>query len=265
MRAELDGRTVRTRALDLRGSGVTASAVAAAVRDPNGWVTCRRPGPAHEHVGVLDGTGFALDAALAAAARSRGCVAPEAPELAAVREELTADVPRIPDLAAARERVADASADVTALRERVERLGGKVAALRDVDRSDAAVVADHRTAAMELTDAETERTAAVETVTRLEREAEAARDVHERRLRLEDAQRRLERAARASLVAAVRPSFERARRAVPDAPPTWRDALAVARVARLGAPVVVVDGPFDRARRAAACLDAEVVLVRADV
>ncbi|MFB6078737.1 MAG: hypothetical protein ABEJ80_07155 [Halarchaeum sp.] len=259
MRATLDGRTYRGRALDLRGTGATAEGVARAARDPDGWLRCRRPGPVHEHVGVLDGTGVDVERALAAAARSRGRVASSQAALADVREELDDAAPTVDGLSAARERVAETAADVERLRERVARLGGKVAALREAGADAADVVDEHREATASLADAETERIAAEETLERLERAARDARDERARRLRLSDRERRLARAVRAELAHAVRSSFERARDALPTGPRA--DALAVVRVARVRAPVALAGGPFERPARAAACLDAPVVLV----
>jgi len=258
MKARLDGRTVRSRALDLRERGVSAAEAVAAVRDPHGWLTCRPPGPAHAHVGLLDGSDVDLERALASAARSRGLVPPRSADLEDVRERLAEPVPDATGLAEARERAARAEDAVRDLRERVERLGGKVAALRDVDAVSTSVREAHRAAAAELADAETERVAAAESLTRLRREARRVRDRRERRLALADRERRLSREARSALADAVRPSFERARRAVPSG--AWRDALAVARVARMRAPVVLAGGPFERPARAAACLDAPVIL-----
>ncbi|WP_435100662.1 hypothetical protein [Halarchaeum sp. P4] len=269
MRARVDGRVVRTNALDLREHDVTHEDALAAIHDADGWIACPSPSTVHVHVGLVDSstlrTADAVTRALAAAARSRGEHAEQDDEIAAARTELADDVPEVEGLETARERVATVSADVESLRERVERLGGMVAALREADADDETVGADHRAAVATLVDAETERAAAVETLERLQREVREVHDLRERRLRLEDRERRLARAARADLAARMRPSFERARRAVPDGP--WRDAFAVVRVARVRAPVViaVADGPFERASRAAACLDAPVVLTRARV
>lgn len=200
---------------------------------------------------------------LAAAARSRGYDVPVAARLAAVRRTLADPLPEVRGLRAARERLASVGEDVVARRERVERLGGQVAALREAGAVDADVVDAHGTAIAALTDAETEVIAATETYDRLRREARAVRDERERRLRLADEERRLTREREAALVARIRPSYERARRAVPGG--SWRDVLALARVSRVRAPLVLAGGPFDRAARAAACLDAPVVLVTARV
>ncbi|GAD52008.1 hypothetical protein MBEHAL_0768 [Halarchaeum acidiphilum MH1-52-1] len=259
----VSGETVRTSALDLRETDVTATEALAAIRDPEGWIRCPTPTAMHEHVGLLDGPRAVGTTALVAAARSRGYEVPEMSALDDVRAALAGPVPDVRGLRDVRERIAALDEEVAARRERVERLGGMVAAFREVDAADDGVRAAHRSAAAALADVETDRIAAAETYGRLRREARATRDERERRLRLEDEERRLRRARDASLAAAIRPSYERARRAVPGGP--WCDVLALARVARTRAPLVLVGGPFERRARAAACLDASVVLVSARV
>ncbi|GGM58164.1 hypothetical protein J2752_001088 [Halarchaeum rubridurum] len=259
MWAHVGGETRRTNALDLRETDVSAASALRAVRDPGGWLGCPEPTAVYDVVGVLDGPREVGPAALAAAARSRGYDAPAAARLATVRAALAEPLPAVRGLRAARKRLAVASADIDVRRERVERLGGKVAALRAAGEMDDGVRDAHARAIAALTDAETERFAAAETYERRREEARAVRDERERRLRLADEERRLEREAAAALAAAIRPSYERAQRAVPEGP--WRDVLALARVARVRAPLVVAGGPFERAARAAACLDAPVVLV----
>lgn len=138
MQVTLGGASWTGPAVDLRGTGVPAAAVAAAVRgepaDPDLSVTCAPPGPVHEHVGVLrSGPSLSLRAALAAAARSRGHRAPQDEALEAVRADL-ADLPSPDvDLASVRRRVAERGDEEAALRERAAALRGRVAALREVE------------------------------------------------------------------------------------------------------------------------------------
>ncbi|GAA0296621.1 hypothetical protein [Halarchaeum salinum] len=263
MRAHVDGETVRTNALDLRETGVSEADALAAVRNPDGWVECPTPTAIHEYVGLLDGARDVGRPALAAAARSRGYDDPEAEALGALRSAVAEPLPEIRGLRAARERIASVTEDVTVRRERVERLGGKLAALRDAGVTDDGVKNAHRAAIVALADAETERVAADETHQRLRREVRAVRDERERRLQLVDEIRRRERESERALALAIEPSYERAQRAVPAGP--WRDVLALARVARVRAPLVIAGGPFERATRATACLGAPVVLVAARV
>lgn len=267
MEARVGGRVVRTNALDVREDDVPPEDALAAIRDAKGWIACPVPRDVHASVGLLDGATLsdehALERALAAAARSHDERSAVDDDVAAVRAALAEAPPDVKGVRAARERVATAAADVESLRERTERFGGMVAALRAAGEEDESVSAQHREAVTALVDAETEHVAAHERLDALREAARRARDARERRLRLEDRERRLERAARAELADRVRPAFERARCAVPDGP--WRDAYAIARVARVRAPVVVAGGPFERASRAMACLDAPVVLTRARV
>lgn len=276
MRLRFGGEERVGRALSLRGTDADADAdaetVLAAVRDPDdGRARCRSPGPAHEHVGHLhEGMALDLPSALAAAARSRGHVAPQDEELASLDPE-TAERP--PDPADARRRLAEAEADVTALRERTERLGGHVEARRKLGAPVDDAERQHRAAARELADAETERVAAEQVLDHERAAARRARDARQDALRVADRRRNLERAARDHLVERVADAFERALRAVPGSAggvvthpeaydgPTLPAAFAVARLARIRAPLVVEAGPFERPARAAACLDAPVLLI----
>lgn len=121
--------------------------VLAAVRatEPVGGVRveCPPPGPVHEYVGLV-GREPTLDlrGALAAAARSRGHVAPNRETLRRARQtlrefETATDVTGAID--EAKRRVAEASERETALRERVSTLRGRLTALREEygDRPDA--------------------------------------------------------------------------------------------------------------------------------
>ena len=272
MNVAFDDRQQRGRAVDLRSAAVTADEVAAAVRDPgDDRVCCHRPGPVHDHVGVLHrGVGVSVRAALAAAARSRGARAPHDSDLQAVEAELAAVSPPSVDLAGARERVAETAADVERLRERVARVSGRVEARRAVGDADAAedALAD---ATRELAAAETEHHAAAEALDGARRWARAARDARERQLSLEDKLANLRRDARRLLAERWGERFRRALAGLPFAGepagpdafggPDWVAGAAVARLAAPGAPVVVGSGLFSDATRASAALDAPVVLV----
>lgn len=267
----------RDRAVDLRAFAFDATIVADAVRAANGAdsplsVDCPDPGPAHEHVGAITpDRGLARRAALAAAARSRGRAAPQDADLAAVRERLDALDPPSVDLRAARERAADASDAEAELRERVASLRGRVRALREVE--DAAGVGasladaedDLEAATRRLSEVETERIAAEQALARARERAREARETRRERLRLEDRAGNLRRAAREHLADWVADDFEAALESVPEGVPsaTVRDALAVARVAALDAPVALAGDadPFGSAEAAARWLDAPVVLV----
>ena len=282
MRVRVDEESRSGRAIDLRsvedGCGVEldAETVAEAVRSDSGAISvdCPEPAPVHEHVGeIRPGMGVRRRAALAAAARSRGHTAPQADELAAVRDRLDAlDAPEI-DLRDARRRVADASDEEAALRERVATLQGRVQALRDVSgptSEDAEAAETERAAETELAEAtrrlsevQTERIAAEQALARAREQAAASRERRRERLRLQDRSDNLRRAARDHLAGVVRERFEDAREAVP-ADVTEEpvgEALAVARVAELDAPVVLARDvrAFESADAAARWLDAPVI------
>lgn len=246
MNVAVAGVSARGRALDLRGSDVDPANLLAAVRDPrNERVVCRRPGPANDHLGRITPSTRPPDTAvLAAVAASRG-LDPE-----------SGVPPR--DTAAERRAVAAATADVVALRERVERASGRLEALREVDGETDEATADLRRATLELTDAETERVAAEQRLETAEARLRRERDHRETGLRRADARRNHSECETEALAALARPLVERARAAVPDWNPL---ALAAARAARTPAPIVVEDGPFRRPEQASACLDAPVILL----
>ncbi|CAM2889187.1 hypothetical protein [Halobacterium salinarum] len=263
MRVAFGERVRRGRAVDLRNEGVPASAVVAAITDPDdGRVRGQRPAAVHEHVGVLcEGTTLRVGVALAAAARSRGARTTHDDELAAVTRQLaglsTPDV----DLAAARERVAAAEVAVGHMRERAARVQG-----RTQPGDGEPVVAVTRA----LTAVETEWHAAKERL----RRAQAAWADARRRLSLEDRRANLEQAARDALVARWSDRFRRAMDALavpasvpPSQPPRrfsgppWAGAAAIARLAAPGAPLVVSAAVCADALAASAALDAPVVVV----
>ncbi|WP_135829835.1 DUF7856 family protein [Halorussus halobius] len=277
------GDAVRTgHAVDLRafvGIDLAPATVAEAVRDDGPRVVgdggdrdcslavdCPAPEPVHDHVGRIDADlALARGPALAAAARSRGHVAPQAEELAAVRERLGALDPPTVDCERARERVAEAGDAEAEWRERVATLRGRVQALRERDVDSADAESDLAEATRRLSEIETERIAAEQALARARERARETRETRRERLRLEDRAGNLRRAARESLAERVRDEFEAARSAVPETglPTGTRDALAVARVADLDAPIALAGevDPFESAGAAARWLDAPVILV----
>jgi len=271
MRVALGDRERAGRAVDLADATVDPVRVVAAVRTEDSAVECAEPGPAHDHVGLVEpGMTLRRRTALAAAARSRGLEAPQQEELAGVRADLaTLDPPDVA-LAAARERAAEAGDDRARLRERVAALRGRVQALRDAGTGAATAEAEAELSetAAALAEAETERAAAEQALQRARGRARDARDARECRLRLEDRKANLERAARAWLADQMRPAVDAV---VPDTPGASADAfaqvgpvtaaLSVARVADFAAPVVLACDRFASAHAAADWLDAPVIRV----
>jgi hypothetical protein len=281
----VDGTCLRGRALDLRGRDVSAERLleaihAASTLGPSRLprrgvdVDCDVAGPAHEHVRRIPPRSFDLHAALVAAARSRGAVVPAVRRLERARAALVAvaDDHEV-GLAAAKRRVAAVGRNERRLAERVATLRGRLTALRDVGADPAtieAVETDLAEAVGTLTDVETERIAAEQRLARVERDARAVRDRRQRRLRLADRVANFRRRVRRDLVASVYDEFAAAVRALPgDAEPGDRPAdyagdqitavLAVTRVARVDAPVVLAVDRFGSPAEAATRLDAPVV------
>lgn len=260
------GRTLRGPVVDLRATPVDADgldpgAVAAAIRGERSphVAVCPPAGPVHRRVGcVRPGMGLRARTALAAAARSRGHEAPQDGEIAALREEIRG----LADETSVDRRAAGAAdADRERLRERVAELRGRVRTLEDCGRDAADARERLRDVARRLSELETERVAAVQGRDRVR----SIRDRRERRLRLEDRAANLARDARAHLVDEVRDDYAAA---VRDLDPSVADpfdadpvlaALAVLRVARTRAPVVLAVDRFADPAAAARWLDAPVV------
>lgn len=292
MRVRVDGQELTGRGVDLREFSVAADEVVRAVRGDAGQIAvdCPEPGPVHQHVGAIGpGMELRVRAALASAARSVGRTAPQDEELRALRRELAAfDVPTV-DVREAKRRVADVSGTEAELRERVATLQGQVQALREADEDATDAEATLTTAIRRLAEAETERIAAEQALEQVEDERAAARDERRERLRLQDRESNLTRAARGHLAREMRESFADAIDAVavhpaaavsgaPDAGKesasvweTWTSpddperivtaALAIVRLADVDAPVVLACDRFDSAASAATRLDARVVRV----
>lgn len=272
MRVDLAGVERRGRAVDLRDVDVSAETVLTAIRDSGDErIACASAQPVHERVGFLHRElSVAPVAAVAAAARTRGATTEHDAEIRAVEDKLAAiDVPDV-DLAAVRERVAETASDVDRLRERVARASGRVEARREAGTDASDAEAALREATRELAARETDHHAAKEELAAVQERARKARDARERKLALADRRDNLRRAARQALADAYADSFRRAVAALPIpgepahprefAGPDWAAGAAVARLARPGAPLVVNCG-FANASRAAAALDAPVVLV----
>lgn len=272
MRVRLAGIERRGRAVDLRDIDVSAETVLETIRDPaDDRIACAGPRSIHERVGFLHREmSVATEAAVAAAARSRGETTEHDAELREIRKEIASiDAPSV-DLAAARGRVAETAGDVDRLRERVARTSGRVEARRDAGEDASEAETELREATRELAARETDHHAAKEELTAARKRARDARDARERRLELADRRDNLRRAARRALARKYSESFRRALEALPVpgeltppsefAGPDWVAGMTTARLARPGAPLVVGCG-FESASRAAAALDAPVALV----
>ncbi len=272
MRVDLAGVERRGRAVDLRDVDVSAESVVTAIRDADDdRIACASPQPVHERVGFLHRKlSVAPVAAVAAAARTRGATTEYDAEIHVIEDELAAiDVPDV-DLAAVRERVAETASDVDRLRERVARVSGRVEARREADTDASDAEAALQNATRELAARETDHHAAKEELAAARERARDARDAHERRLDLADHRDILRRAARQALTDASADAFRRAVDALPTpgepthprefTGPDWVVGAAPAPRARPAAPLVV-DCGFANASRAAATLDAPVVLV----
>lgn len=300
MRLRLAGTRRSDDVIDLRDCDrdVDPRTVAAAIRDPDDdRLRCSDPGPAHRHVGCITAdTDLDRRAALVAVARSLGLTAPQDDELRAVHDELATVEADTTDLTAARRRVAETADEQERLRERVATLRGRVQARREAGLEAESAAEALAAAARELSEVETERAAAEQALERAREAARSTYDVRDRRLRLQDRRDNLRRAARSHLVGAVRPDVRDALADLPGCttncdtaadvddeaesvnaaksadldesadladPADVTDrafAMAAARIADLGAPVVVAWGPFEP-RAAADWLDAPVVVL----
>ncbi|MGA9402505.1 hypothetical protein [Haladaptatus sp.] len=276
MNVETESGTFRGRAIDLSGDSVAPEDIVTAVRSSteNGGISiiCGDPGPIHRYIGCIEsGMSIRPRPALAAAARSLGVNAPQDEEIAHIEERMySLDIGDV-SLRAERRRVADASGSETRLREQVAALRGRVQALREVGRDSDDAESDLQRMTRELAELETKRIAAEQTLEAARKRQQAARNAREQRLRLRDRKENLERSARRYLVRRIHEQFNSAIKAVPgqgqtNDPGTFEGdpvtaALAVARVARVRAPIVLACDRFDTSKDAAECLDAPVLQV----
>ena len=261
-----------TPAADLRGYALHPDRVLAAIDDPaDPLLDCAPRDEVHGHVGLIE-TGMDLDrrAALIAAARSIGLQPPQAEAIAALDAEIEAIEPADPDLSAARRRAAEAADSVEALRERVARLSGRLAEAREAGRDTDSLRESLDEATRQLTEAETEAAAARQALETAEERA--AREKRAERLSLVDRRENRRREARDWLACEARERLGRALAGLPVAAgppdvgsehsvPTDVVALGIVRLARVRAPVIVRDSPFDQPLRARAALSAPVILM----
>lgn len=272
MKVTIGAETFFGAAIDIRRYELPPAEVVRAVRSVDAsldvHVECPAPSTVHSHVGLLrPGLTLTRRTAMAAAARSRGRSAPQDEKIDRIEAELDALDPPAVDTKPARRRLANAGDKEERLRERVAQLQGKVRALReaglDADEAETALADAART----LSEVETERVAARQALAAARTDARAARDRRQRRLHLEDRLENLRRAARAALEDDLRPAVQRAIADAPGPTSTLEEAsqyvagLAIARVAELRAPVVLVNSPFAEVSTAQAWLDAPVIEV----
>ena len=267
MRLHVRGTTYEGRVVDLRHRSVDGRRVAAAVRGQACCPTVDAPSapPVYDYCGrVHPAMGLRTRTALAAAARSRGHETGHDDAIADLRDRLADCDAAEPSLPSVRERVPDGT--IAELRERVAAERGRLQARRRLDAETDNAQRAVSEAAGVLAERETERTAAAENRQQRRETARAYRDRRERHRRLEDRLANRRRDARAALVAAVADEFASALDALPrptpcdpfDAPPVPA-ALAVLRVARTDAPVVLESDRFATPTAAADWLDAPVV------
>jgi hypothetical protein len=282
----IDGSHLQGRALDLRERDLPAQALVDAVRvastpgpvpvsEPGIHVDCDPAGLVHGHVRQIPPESFDLYDALVAAARSHGTVVAATRRLEHARTALAAVKQRTVDVdrTAAKRRAAETGRAEDRLGERVATLRGRLDARRELGADTTVVETELAEAVAELTEAETERIAAEQRLAQIERAVRSERDARQRRLRLADRVDNLRRRVRRDLVTSVYDDFERAVDALPgETDPGTRPseyagdrttaALAVVRVARLRAPVVLSVEPFGSPAETATWLDAPVIQLR---
>lgn len=239
--------------------------------EPPCEVRCRTPGPAHRYVGcVHPAMGLKVRTALASAGRARGMSTPYDDRIAALEARLAEFEDPPADARGEREAVARQSESTAALSERVAAQRGRLDARRAVDADVDEAAAGLEEAVAELADVETTAVAARQAHGRERRSRRRARDRLTRRLSVEDDLANARREARAWLVERLRPAYRTALAQIPGhsapedpfAAPPVPAALAVARVARPAAPIVVACDRFANADAAAAWLGGPVIRLR---
>lgn len=262
------------------GEAAPTAALARAVREPEPSdepadvsVVARTPHPVHRRVGhVGPELSLRTRTALAAAGRARGLSTRHDPAIERARTELAALDPDSVETAEQRRDAAASGGGVDRLRQRVAMLRGQVTVRREHGLETEGVEQRLRDAVRSLSEAETEATAAAETLERTRETTRAVRETLDEQLRLKDEVENARRSARSALVNRLRGAYAEAVAAVPNAAseppddPIDADAvtagLAVARVARLNAPVVVACDRFEGATEASAWLGAPVIYRR---
>lgn len=196
----------------------------------------------HRHVGLIaPGLSIPRQAALVAVARSLNITTSVDGSIRETEAELRSLSESVPSRAELRRRVAETAADLETKRERVATLRGQFRATNDDS-----VEAEYRNAIRSLSEAETEHDAAMEALAAARDRSRTARDVRDRRLRLEDRIKNLERTAQSELASAVSERVDTALSALPERDPPSFDgadpisaALALARVGRIETPIAL--------------------------
>ena len=271
MKLRVCGTTYEGQVVDLRSHPVAGGDVATAVRGarPLPVVDAASPGPVYDYCGrIHPAMGLRTETALAVAARSRGHGTAHDDAIVELREQL-ADLERAePTLPRAREPVDDAT--VAELRERVAATRGRLEARETLGAETEAVEQRLTETAGTLAERETERTAARQSRRQRRERAREYRDRQAECRRLADRLANRRRDARRELLDRVADDYAAALDTVPglpsdespedpfDAPPVPAG-LAILRLARTDAPVVVETDRFRSPAAAADWLDAPVV------
>ncbi|MDS0279025.1 hypothetical protein NDI85_14590 [Halomicroarcula sp. S1AR25-4] len=267
MRLTVGGTTYEGRVVDLRGRAVDGATLAAAVRGDRCLpaVASADPPPVYDYCGhVHAAMGLRTRTALAAAGRSRGYETPHDDAIDELREQLASSDPDAPSLPSVRDDVSRST--LADQREAAATQRGRLEARRtlgvDTDAAEQAV----REATRTLSERETERVAAEESRRRRRELARAYRDRLAERRQLADALANRQRDARECLVDRLHDRYVAALEAVPGSRPTdpfeaspVTAALAVLRIARTEAPVVVGTDCFADPTAAADVLDAPII------
>jgi len=269
VKLHVHGTTYEGRAVDLRCRPVTGEAVAAAVRGawPLPAVDAPTPGPVYDYCGhVRSAMGLQTKTAVAAAARSRGHETAHDEAIAQLRDRLAdLDGPE-PNLPPVRDPVEDRT--IAELRESAAAARGRLDARESLGAETADVAERVREATRTLAERETERTAAAESRQQRRDRAREYRSQRAQRRRLADRLANRQRDARRALVGRVADQFGAALDAVPGPTPDTDDpfdapavpaALAVLRLARTDAPVVLETDRFRSPAAATEWLGAPVV------
>lgn len=267
MRLCVRGTVYDGRVIDLRHRPVDGDAVAAAVRGVCRLPAVEAPDPSavYDYCGrVRPGMGLRTRTALAAAARSCGHETAYDETIADLRQQLTDLVTEEPSLPPARESVPESR--IAELRETAAEARGRLRAREELDAETEPAEREVRESTATLAERETERTAARESRFQRREAAREYRDTLARRRRLADRLANRRRDARRELAERFSDRFARALDALPDsvsADPCDVQpvpaALAVLRLARTEAPVVLEADRFRGPTAAADWLGAPVV------
>ena len=258
--------------IDLTAYNITPNDVLTALHtnSPEISISTTSPGPVHDRLGcVHEEKSYQIRSALAAVARQRGYTTAYDSQLERVQERLSSiDLTEV-TFDHEHQRLAQKD-NIEQLQEEISALRGRIQELRQQNKDPEGKIQQLQQQAGELSAKQTKYTAAKQALEQKQKQLRDMRDKREKRLKLQDKQQNLRRKSRRVLARKIRPQFIRSLDSIPgeyelsDTPGTVETgettaALAIYRLSRSSAPVVLASSRFPNLTAATAALDAPVI------